>query len=375
VRLFGMQLTRQQAESAIGRLDQIGGILPFELVDGRARGVRALRFTTGSGLAFTSLIDRGLDFSHAEYCGVPLCWRSANGDIAPSYYDPDDDRWLRMFFGGLMTTCGLTNFGPAGRDRYGAFGLHGRINCLPAEHVGISQEWEGDECVLEVTGTIRQTRAFGEDLQLCRRISTRLGASSLRVEDTVTNKGFARTPHMILYHCHGGFPILSEEAELRVSHSSMWARDAEAENGIDDWSTVTAPQPGFAEQVFIHTPIACADGRAAVALVNRRLRAGMGLGISIHFDPEQLPALIQWRMLGEGTYVMGIEPANCPTIEGRVEAERNGTLPFLEPGESRRYELEFRVLDGREEIDQVVAHIDGANGKTWGNSDREETIR
>lgn len=364
--LFGMRLTRQEVESSIGRLDQIGGILPFELIDGRARGVRALRFTTGSGLSFTSLADRALDLAHAEYRGVPLCWRSANGDATPTYYDPDDDRWLRMFFGGLMTTCGLTNFGPAGHDQYGTFGLHGRINCLPAERVSVSQEWEGDECVLAVEGTTRQTRAFGEDLQVQRRISTRLGSSSLRVDDTVTNNGFARTPHMILYHCNGGFPILSEGAELHVSQSGMRARDAQAEQGIEVWSTATAPQPHFEEQVFIHTPIACADGRAAVALVNRDLCAGEGLGLSIHFDPKQLPALIQWRMLGEGMYVMGIEPANCPTIEGRVEAEQRGTLPFLEPGETRRYELEFRVLDGREDIDGVVAAIDQANGGSGG---------
>src|SRR5947209_4663273 len=140
--LFGMQLTRRQIESSIGKHDQIGGILPFELTEGRARGVRALRFTTGSGLTFTSLADRALDLAHAEYCGVPLCWRSPNGDAAPSYYDPDDDRWLRMFFGGLMTTCGLTNFGPAGHDRYGSFGLHGRVDCLPAESVSYTQEWE-----------------------------------------------------------------------------------------------------------------------------------------------------------------------------------------------------------------------------------------
>jgi hypothetical protein len=366
MQLFGMQLTRGQVESSIGRLDQIGGILPFELTDGRARGVRALRFTTGSGLTFTSLPDRALDLAHAEYCGVPLGWRSPNGDAAPSYYDPEDDGWLRMFFGGLMTTCGLTNFGPAGRDRHGSFGQHGEINCLPAEQVRFSQQWEGDECILEATGTIRQTRVFGEDLQLHRRISTRLGASSLHLEDTVTNRGYSRTPHMILYHCNGGFPILSEGTELHVSHRGMRPRDAEAANGLDAWNTVTAPQLGFAEQVFIHTPLACSDGRAAVALVNRRLREGAGLGISIHFDPKQLPALIQWRMLGQGTYVMGIEPANCPTIEGRVTAEQNGTLPFLEPGESRRYQLEFRVLDGREEIDAVVSQIEKANNTTGG---------
>ena len=361
VDLFGMHLTRQQLEASVGRLDQIGGILPFELCDGQARGVRAFRFTTGTGLTVTSLADRALDLAHAEYQGVPLCWRSLNGDAAPEYYDPDDDRWLRMFFGGLMTTCGLTNFGPAGHDRYGTFGLHGRVDCLPAHDVRWSMDWQGDDCVFEVRGTVSQTRVFGENLDLQRRLHTRLGSTSLWVEDTVINKGSSRTPHMILYHCNGGFPILAEGSELHVSHSEMRPRDAEAEKGIDVWNRAAAPQANFAEQVFIHTPISCADGRAAVALVNRSLRDGQGLGVSIHFDPQELPALFQWRMLGEGTYVMGMEPANCPTIEGREEAGRRGTLPFIEPGESRRYRLEFRVLSSRQDIDDIVRQIDETN--------------
>jgi hypothetical protein len=48
-------------------------------------------------------------------------------------------------------------------------------------------------------------------------------------------------------------------------------------------------------------------------------------------------------MLGVKTYVMALEPANCPTIEGRTAARERGTLPFLEPGETRHYELEFDV--------------------------------
>jgi len=59
---------------------------------------------------------------------------------------------------------------------------------------------------------------------------------------------------------------------------------------------------------------------------------------------------------------MGMEPANCPTIEGRAAAIARGTLPFLEPGESRRYELEFRVLRDRCEIGEMVGQIEEANG-------------
>lgn len=51
---------------------------------------------------------------------------------------------------------------------------------------------------------------------------------------------------------------------------------------------------------------------------------------------------------------MGMEPANCPTIEGRVEAGKCGTLPFLEPGETRTYDLCFDVLASREEVDALL---------------------
>lgn len=362
VTLFDEQYSRRDLERLTGRTDQIGGITPLELADGRARSVPALRFDTGAGLSFTALAGRTLDLAHAHFQGIPLCWRSLNGDAAASFYDPTGERWLRMFFGGLLTTCGLTNFGPPGEDSYGAFGLHGPVNCLPSEDVRWSERWEGDECILEVEGTTRQTRVFGEDLWLHRRISTQLGSRSLRIHDIVINHGFERQPHMILYHCNLGFPILSPGAELYVSHREMRPRDGEAVKGIDVWNMVEGPQPGFKEQVFIHQPVPCDDGRAAAVLINHAL-PGDGLGLAVRFDPQQLPAMIQWRMLGESTYVMGLEPANCPTIQGRVEAARRGTLPFLDAGESRQYEIEVVVLPDRREVEEMVAMIEQANQK------------
>ncbi|HVA27971.1 MAG TPA: DUF4432 family protein [Candidatus Baltobacteraceae bacterium] len=76
---------------------------------------------------------------------------------------------------------------------------------------------------------------------------------------------------------------------------------------------------------------------------NARLDAGRGVSLTLRYRPDQLPALMTWRMLGVGTYVMAMEPANCPTIEGRTAARDLGTLPFLEPGETRQYDLEFSV--------------------------------
>ena len=59
---------------------------------------------------------------------------------------------------------------------------------------------------------------------------------------------------------------------------------------------------------------------------------------------------------------MGMEPANCPTIEGRVEAGKRGTLPFLEPGEVRSYDLEFNVLTSAEELTSILALMPPSTG-------------
>jgi hypothetical protein len=49
--------------------------------------------------------------------------------------------------------------------------------------------------------------------------------------------------------------------------------------------------------------------------------------------------------MGEGTYVLGLEPANCSGIAGRAAARKAGDLPYLAPGESRRYALEIEVVE------------------------------
>jgi hypothetical protein len=258
--------------------------------------------------------------------------------------------------GGLFTTCGLSNFGPPGRDEWGTFGLHGRINATPAQNVTYRTLWlDDDSCVLEIEGTMRETRVFGENFRLERRLRAHVGGNRLVLRDVVTNDAGTRRPHMILYHCNGGFPVLGAGTRAYVSQSAVRPRDAEAESGLAVWDRGGLPQACFKEQVFIHDPVACADGRAAAALWNPALRGGAGLGFAIRFDPKQLPGFFTWRMLGHDTYVMALEPANCPTVEGRVEAAKRGTLPFLEPGESKTYSLEFEVLTDAAELGAIFA--------------------
>src|SRR5579859_2577291 len=144
--LFGRSYSRQELMQRIGDLSQVGGVEPFDLVEGNTKGVRGLRFRTGSGFIFTVLPDRAMDIVAAEFNGQSLCWHSSTGPVAPAYYEPEGAGWLWGFFGGLLTTCGLTNTGPAGEDAGGPYGLHGRIAYVPAREVSWSTRWDGDEC-------------------------------------------------------------------------------------------------------------------------------------------------------------------------------------------------------------------------------------
>ena len=59
-------------------------------------------------------------------------------------------------------------------------------------------------------------------------------------------------------------------------------------------------------------------------------------------------------MMAEGTYVVGIEPANCG-VEGRAAERRAGTLEFIEPGEERQFEVQIEVIDGAGNIQSAIA--------------------
>jgi hypothetical protein len=61
-------------------------------------------------------------------------------------------------------------------------------------------------------------------------------------------------------------------------------------------------------------------------------------------------------MLGEGTYVVGIEPCTNRTA-GRLDARARGELIELDPGETRTYDLELGALVGAAEIDAFERRV------------------
>jgi len=59
-------------------------------------------------------------------------------------------------------------------------------------------------------------------------------------------------------------------------------------------------------------------------------------------------------MLSYEAHVMGVEPANYPTLESRVNAEELGPLPFLKLGQRCQCDLELRIAS---EVDGIAIFL------------------
>lgn len=356
--LFGGEWSEGELRAWCGSPEQFAGVDRLRYTEGPEAGVELLRFRTGSGLEFDLLPSRGMDICGAWYQGIPLAWLSAQGTPHPAYFEPAGLGWLRGFFGGLLTTCGLLNVGSPGRDpdtgtlyagigtedsEVVKLGLHGRVNHTPARRVSADAAWAGERYLLAASGVMREAIVFGENVELRRTISTSAGSRTIRLQDRVTNQGWNAVPHMLLYHLNLGWPVVSPASELITNGGPTIARDDVAAPGLPDCRRFAEPQPSYPEQVFYHAQIPDGEGWAQVGIINRELRGGFGVGVRYRFAP--LPQLVQWKSLKRGTYVCGLEPANC-RVTGRADERAAGRLRILEAGESIDYELELMVLDG-----------------------------
>lgn len=341
VKLYQQKRTRRELSRYVGHMDQIAGIKLLEGADGFERGARVLQVWTGTGLTFNVLGDRAMDISACQYKGMSLTWRSPVGDSHPAYYDAAGAAWLRTFQGGMFVTCGLDTFGPASRDEGEDLGQHGRISNIPAKALNYQTYWDDDAYQLVITGEMRQTRVYGENLVMRRRISTSMGSNKIQIEDTVTNEGFSPHPHMILYDVNLGFPLLSEDAHLKFEVKETFPWDDNAKKGMGEWMIFHPPVPYYQEQDFTHTPQANDEGWATCELVNPSLQ----LGLRLTFDQSTLPYLAEWKMMREGLYVLAIQPMNCNVWGGRAEVRKQNALPYLKAGESCSYAMEIEVIE------------------------------
>lgn len=327
----------------LGDISQIASGRVIRLGDGAEDGVRAIDVRVAGGIHALVIADRGLDIGPAWYGGYPLAWQSPTGIVHPSFFR--DDVWLRSFHGGLLFTAGLQNVGSAVRDGDQEHGLHGRISNLPARGVVVETVEDGRGLAVVVRGEVRETSVYGADLVLHRTLRFPVGQPVIELRDEVENRGFTPAPVFILYHINLGHPVVDAGSTLIVPDARVAGWDEVSRAAEPDHARFVPPTAGLAVQVFEHRMPTSTPDLVRAGVVNVGYRPTGGIGVVAEFSRAQLPRLWQWRMLAEGIYVTGIEPANCGLF-GRVAEREAGQVDELAPGARRAFGVTLRAAVG-----------------------------
>ncbi|MEX2232721.1 MAG: aldose 1-epimerase family protein [Cyclobacteriaceae bacterium] len=351
-----MKHQTQTWRNKISNASQLGGIETSVLDNGTGRGTRIAWINTGSGLRYKVVIDRAMDIADASYNQHNFSWISHQGITPPEPFSSRGADWLRTFGGGLLTTCGLSHVGPPETNQGGEQGLHGLISSQPAEIESIIQpDPLRGRMDMSITGKIKETRIFGPGMELKRTISGTLGQPSIRIHDEVVNVANTPFPHMILYHCNFGWPLVDEGTDL-LWEGSWRSGGREGDNKIfregNDFRKCPAPiesHNAVGEAVVFIDPATDASGQSACGLYNSKL----GIALALRFNKSQLPWLTNWQHWGKDEYVTGLEPGTNPPI-GQSKAREQNQLIVLQPGEKKAYDLEFEVLDNEKSIREFL---------------------
>ena len=354
-KIFGRSYNKRQILDRVGDISQLIQARQATMSDGFSKGTDIVEITNASGLQFSLLPGRALDIASASYKGHSLCFRASPGDVNPAFYEPEGFGWLRGWCGGMLTSCGMTFVGHPEIDpeiENELLPLHGRLSYIPGRDIAINNQWIENDFELSVSGKMRESAVFGPNLELTRRISSKLGEKFIRISDSIENLSVNPSPLMFVYHCNPGFPILDSGSRFVIhsSQSTEWLEDKPVEN--HEYTTVNSPQAREKDDVFVHRPIADKDGNVHVALINDRLE----LGIYWIFNQSEMPLLNHWLHYHKGTYVAGIEPGNVSVL-GREWNRKNNYLKEIKPGEVRNFNLEIGILEGKKEITRFERNV------------------
>jgi len=324
-----------KVESYIGHPSQICGVEEVILAKGKGKGMTLLEIRNGKGMHLTLSADRAMDISRLSVDGVNMGYFSPCGYVSPSYYDDKGTSFLKSFTAGFLTTCGLRAVGSPCTDNGEELPLHGTIGNTPCENYSYYET----ETEIVVNAVVRDATIFADKLLLERKIICSKEENVFRIEDTVRNVGSNVSPCMLLYHFNMGYPLLSENAVVSIPANSVKARNAHAEEDIENCLKMELPQKDYEERCYYHD-VKEFGGLANVSIFN----PDISKELKMSFDKNTLDYFTEWKMMGEGDYVLGLEPGNC-TPDGRDVMRKEGKLKFVEPGKTYETKIEIRLTD------------------------------
>ena len=316
----------------IGHPSQLCGVEEVRLAGGKGDGMRLLQLRNSVGLEMAICADRCADIYRLTFKGDNMGYFSANGYVSPSYYDDKGAGFLKSFTAGFLTTCGLTAVGSPCTDEGEDLPLHGTIGNTPCERTW----YDEDEENIYIHAHINDGGIFSHKLYLKRTITCGKQTNTIMITDTIENQGDTKTPVMLLYHMNMGYPLLSENAVVEIPSVSVKPRNDHAAKDLDTCCKMLPPTPNFEEQCYFHS----FENAGKASIYNPDIRKGL----TISFDASKLDHFTEWKMMGYRDYVLGLEPGNCHP-DGRDVMRQQGTLKFLDPGESITYEVNVTLFE------------------------------
>ncbi|MBP3337168.1 MAG: aldose 1-epimerase family protein [Clostridia bacterium] len=316
----------------IGHASQIYGVEEVRLVGTKGDGMRILNVKNAKGLCFSVSADRAADISRISFKGDNYGYFAPCGYVSPAYFDDKGEGFLKSFTAGFMTTCGLTAVGDPCTDNGEDLPLHGTISHIPAEN--IYHYIEDDK--IHIKAVVKDAALFSHQLVLEREYICPIYENVIQMIDKIKNVGAKETPFEILYHCNIGYPLLSENAKVKIPASKVLPRNEHAASDILNCLKMHEPQADYEEMCFYHEM----SGETTVSIFNPDIKKGLNM----HYDADSLKCFTEWKMLGEYDYVLGLEPGNCYP-DGRDVMREKGILEFLKPGEERNYKITFEFTE------------------------------
>jgi len=316
----------------IGHELQLYGAYEYRICGGKADGMRILRVRNGIGLDFEISLDRCADIVTLSLNGANMGYFAPCGYVSPKYYDNKGAGFLKSFTAGFMTTCGLTAVGSPCTDDGEDLPLHGTISNTPCE----SYCWYIENDEIHIKAKIRDAALFAHKLMLEREYVCSLSENVVYLTDKITNIGFSDAPLEVLYHCNMGYPLLSEKSVVDIPSEKVAPRDDHAKKGIENCAVMEEPQNGYVEKCYYHT----LSGKPTVSIFNPEIKKGL----KMYYDTNELKYFTEWKMMGEGEYVLGLEPGNC-TPDGRAVMREKGLLEFLKSGETKTHRIKFEFIE------------------------------
>ena len=337
-------------------------VSPFTVSKTTLRGGRQERSTlitiASENLQLVVIPTRGMGLLSAQSGDVKLGWNSPVDEVVhPSFINLEERGGLGWLdgFNEMLARCGFEWSGHPGTDNGRLLTLHGRAQNIPASRVVVRIE-KAAPYRISVKGLVKERTFKFSHFETWAGVSLTPGDRAFHVHDELRNLSAYEREYQIIYHANFGAPLLEGGACFVAAAQEVSPFNEHARAGLADWQSYLPVTPGFDEMVFNIKPYADSAGNSLAMMKNRAGSRGVALG----FNVQQLPALSLWKNTdsAQDGYVTGIEPGTGFPYPRAIEREQ-GRVGKIASGEVKCFDVEFRVLESAQAVQQAEAQVEG----------------